>query len=149
MSDGTQKPVSNVWIVLGIAAIIGMILALSVGGAFGCKAYKRYQKRTDAHNNAKVAQINLIQYDALIEQEKRKAEIKHQGAIGQRLANEEIARRLTPLFVQYEMIEALKEVARSGRNNSVVYIPAGANGVPLVSVTNQPQVYGGEATEGE
>jgi hypothetical protein len=129
---------------VGLALLIAFI---AVGGAFGCKAYKRYQKRADANNNAHVARINLIQYDALIEAEKRKAEIKHQNAIGQREANQEVAGRLTPLFVQYEMIAVLKEIAASGRNNTVIYIPSGANGVPLVSTTNSPQVYGGESQE--
>lgn len=134
---------------LFIIAVLLLVTFFAVGGATGCKSWKRYQKRSDAHNNAKVAQINLIQYDALIEAEKRKAEIKHQQAIGQRKANDEIAQRLTPLFVQYEMIEALKSVATSGRNNTIVYIPAGANGVPLVSVSDQPQVYGGDTQQPE
>lgn len=56
----------------------------------------------------------------------------------------EIAKKLTPLFVQFEMIEALKAIAESGHNNTVVYIPTGANGVPLVSLSDKPQVFEGE-----
>lgn len=142
-----NKPSRLGWVALGLSVLL--LAAVAIGGASGCKAWNRYQKRADATNNAAVAKINLIQYDALIEQEKRRAEIKHQNAIGQRKANEEVAARLTPLFVQYEMIQALQAIATSGRNNSVVYIPSGANGVPLVSTTNQTQVYGGESEVGK
>jgi hypothetical protein len=133
------------WTVASIGIIV-MVVFLFVATMAVYKPFARYQHRADATNNAKVAQINLKQYDALIEAEKRKAEIKHQNAIGQRKANEEVALKLTPLFVQYEMIEALKAVATSGTNNALVYIPTGANGVPLVSVTGQPQVYGGASS---
>lgn len=132
------------WVVaVALAAVLA--LGLLVGGAAGCKAFNRYQKRADAKNSVEVTQI-LIQkaaQDILVAQKQN--EVKHQRAIGQRKANQEIASRLTPLFVQFEMIEALKAIAASGRNNSVVYIPSGANGVPLVSVSGQPQIYGGDA----
>jgi len=54
---------------------------------------------------------------------------------------------LTPLYVQFEMTEVLKEVAKSGENNSIVYIPTGTNGVPLISAANQPQVDSGQTPE--
>lgn len=123
-----------------LTAIVGIVLivGLSVGAAFGCKAYTRYQKRADAENAVKVTAIATKNALQRVEVAKIENELKHQQAIGQRKANEEIATKLTPLFVQYEMIEALKE-----SNSSVIYIPAGANGVPLVSVTGKPQVLGG------
>ncbi len=31
------------------------------------------------------------------------------------------------------MVDALKQIAKSGKNSSVVYLPSGANGIPLVS----------------
>jgi hypothetical protein len=68
-------------------------------------------------------------------------ELKHQQAIGQRKANVEIASRLTPLFVQYEALQAMIEASRNG-SATIIYYPVGANGVPLVSVTGQPQVLG-------
>jgi hypothetical protein len=42
--------------------------------------------------------------------------------------------------VQFEMVQALQAIAASGSNNSVVYIPAGANGIPLVSTANPTRV---------
>ncbi len=71
---------------------------------------------------------------------KQKAEIRKQDAIGVRNAQDEIAKTLTPLYVQFEMVEALKDIAHSGNNSSVVYIPSGANGIPLVSTTDPDSV---------
>ena len=53
---------------------------------------------------------------------------------------DEIAKTLTPLYVQFEMTDALKQIAKSGKNNSVVYLPSGANGIPLVATVNPNQV---------
>lgn len=126
--------------------ILGIVVAgFIVGGAFGCKAFNRYQARADAENRVKVSAVEIRNQEQRIQIEKQKAEIKHQQAIGQRKANEEVAKKLTPLFVQFEMIEALKAFGQTGQNNTVIYIPSGANGVPLVSTTNQPQVFGGES----
>ena len=36
---------------------------------------------------------------------------------------------------QFEMTEALKQIAMSGSNNSTVFIPAGPSGIPLVGNT--------------
>jgi hypothetical protein len=43
-----------------------------------------------------------------------------------------IARGLTPSYLQYEAIQAQKAVATSGRNNTLIYLPSGSGGVPLV-----------------
>lgn len=126
-----------------IVSLIVVGIGIFVAAMFLFPAYGRYQSRANAENNVKVSAIEIRNQEQRITVEKQKAEIKHQNAIGQRLANQEIAARLTPLFVQYEMIEALKAIAVSGQNNSVVYIPSGANGVPLVSLSNKPQVFEG------
>jgi type II secretory pathway pseudopilin PulG len=124
---------------LGTVVLAIVLIAALFGLGFACKAYNRYQRRADAHNQIQVTkqQLKVAQQQKLI---------KKTIAEGQKLANEQIAKRLTPLFVQYEMIQALEDIAQSGRNNSVVFIPSGANGIPLVSVSNQPQVYGGQLT---
>jgi len=134
------------WVVVGTLATVAAF-TLFFGLWTVTKEFKRYQKRADAENNVKVSAIQIRNQEQRVRIAKQQAQIKHEIAIGQRLANQEIAARLTPLFVQYEMIESLREIARSGKNNSVVYIPAGANGVPLVSVSGQPQVFGGQAEE--
>lgn len=142
-NESTMKPASIVLLVLVGVLVIAGFVALP----FGCKSYNRYQKRMDAKNKVKVTAIqiqNMKQKSLVTKQQiqltKQLAEIRHQQSIGIRKAQDEIAKTLTPLYVQFEMTEALKEIARSGQNNSVVYIPAGASGVPLVATTNPDQV---------
>jgi hypothetical protein len=51
-------------------------------------------------------------------------------------AQKEISRTLTGHYLQHEAIQAQKAVATSGRNNTLIYVPSGSNGVPL---TQDPQ----------
>ena len=73
------------------------------------------------------AQIEATQADA----DKRFAE-----AVGIRRAQNEISSTLTAHYLQYEAIQAQKAVATSGRNNTLIYVPSGPDGVPL---TQDPQ----------
>lgn len=125
-----------------IAVIVGIILALAlcVGAVSGCKEWIRYQKRADARNGVKISAIEIRNQAQRVQIAKQKAEIRRQDAIGIREAQDQIAKTLTPLYVQFEMVEALKAIATSGSNNSVVYIPSGANGIPLVSTTSPNEV---------
>lgn len=119
-----------------IAAVLGA-LALLVGLIIGCwtlfATVGRWQDRQDAHNEVSVSGIEIQNQEQRIQVAKQKAEIRLQDAIGVREAQDEIAKTLTPLYVQFEMIDALRQIAASGKNNSVIFIPSGANGVPLVS----------------
>lgn len=119
--------------VVAVVVAIGLVLALIVGAYVGFKAVGRAQARSDAKNRVKISTIEIRNQGQRIEIAKQKAEIRKQDAIGVREAQDEIAKTLTPLYVQFEMVEALKSIALSGKNNSVVYIPAGANGIPLIS----------------
>lgn len=139
---------------LAVLALISLVLLVGIimGAIAGFKAFGRYQSTADANNRAKVAQIkanNDVKVTAIqiknqeqrVEVAKQQAQIRFENAKGVREAQDEIAKTLTPLYVQFEMTEALKEIAKSGKNSSVVYIPSGANGVPLVSgVNGQPSV---------
>lgn len=141
------------------AAVIGILfvtLVLVVGGIIGliagAKAFGRHQAMSDAHNRANIALVkarNNVQVTKIeisnqaqrVQVAQQQAEIRLENAKGVREAQDEISKTLTPLYVQFEMIQALEDIAKSGKNSSVVYIPAGANGVPLVSgVGNQPAV---------
>jgi hypothetical protein len=127
-----------------------MVLAVALGlciivvGLFGLvallKTFNRYQARADANNRVKVSAIEIRNQAQRVKIAKQHAEIRYQNSIGIREAQDEIAKTLTPLYVQFEMVEALKAIAASGQNNSVVYIPSGANGIPLVSTTNPNEV---------
>jgi hypothetical protein len=120
-------------------AVLGLV-AVIVGMMFGLKAYGRYQKRADANNDVKVSAIQIRNQAQRVQIAKQHAQIRFQNSIGIREAQDEIARTLTPLYVQFEMTEALKQIASSGKNNTVVFLPSGAGGIPLVSTLDPTKV---------
>lgn len=130
-------------------AAVGLItfLAVIMGAVAGFNAFGRSQDMADAHNKANIAlvhannnvtvsEIQIRNQQQRVKIAQQQAQIRLENAKGVREAQDEISKTLTPLYVQFEMVEALKEIAKSGKNSSVVYIPSGANGIPLVSGTN-------------
>lgn len=134
-----------------VAVAVVAFIAVIVGGVAGIKGFSRYQAMSDAknqaqialvkaHNNVQVTEIEIQNQNQRIQVTKQQAQIRYQEAVGLREAQDEVAKTLTPLYVQFEYAKALEEIAKSGKNNSVVYIPTGNGGVPLVSgVAGQPQ----------
>jgi len=129
MSDGLVASALLAFVALVIAALL-------VGLGFGCKAYQRYQKRADANNNVKVSAIQIRNQEQRVKIAKQQAQIRYQKAIGIKRAQDEIQKTLTPLYVKFEMIEALNHIASSGRNNTVIYIPTDPNGMAAVPTYN-------------
>ena len=130
-------------IVGGLVTLV-LIVGLFMGAIAGFKSFGRHQAVAEANNKAHVAriaaanetQVNELRISAQAQKVKiaqQEAQIRYEQAKGVREAQDEISRTLTPLYVQFEMVDALKEIANSGKNNTVVYIPSGANGIPLVS----------------
>lgn len=122
--------------VAGIAALsiaaLGVLVAIIIGLIVTFGAVGRYNARANANNHVKVSTVEIQNQEQLIQVEKNKAEIRRQEAIGIRESQEEIAKTLTPLYVQFEMTQVLMEIAHSGNNNSVVYLPVGPSGIPIV-----------------
>jgi len=134
-------------VVASLLAIILFFFSLSVGfGAYGrwSKVQEAKNKaqtaRIDAANQAQVNQLLINSADQQIQIHQKQAQIRLADAVGIREAQDEVSKTLTPLYVQFEMVDALKTIAESGKNNTVVYIPTGANGIPLISNTDQTQV---------
>lgn len=121
---------------VGIILTVALTFAAIKGVYVTFKGIHRTQIRADANNAVKVSAIEIKNQAQRVEIAKQKAEIRLQDAIGVREAQDEIAKTLTPLYVQFEMTDALKAIAASGRNNSVVFIPAGASGIPMVYDTS-------------
>jgi hypothetical protein len=121
-----------------VAVVVGsvVVLAVLIGLVFGLFTVKRQFSRSqalkDAKNSVRISSIEIQNQKQRVEIAKQKAEIRLQDAIGVRESQDEIAKTLTPLYVQFEMVEALKQIAQTGHNNSVVFLPSGANGIPLV-----------------
>lgn len=135
MSYSNQEPVKPAEVFGWIAAVV-IALALLFGAIFGIfiikRGFSRDQALKDAKNSVRISEIEIKNQEQRVEIAKQKAEIRLQDAIGVRESQDEIAKTLTPLYVQFEMVEALKQIAASGNNSSVVFLPAGANGIPLV-----------------
>lgn len=139
--DIDQKRVFK-WILIILSTFV-LFVALIVAGIWGFRAFGRSQDLADAHNNAEVArisaeneqhvnQLRIAAQEQKVKIAQQDAEIRKTNAIGIKAAQDEIAKTLTPLYVQFEMTEALKEIATSGKNNTVIYIPTGENGIPIV-----------------
>lgn len=151
LTNRTNGPSPIRLAVYGFVALIALVVVI-LGAIAGFKAFGRYQATADAKNRASVAQIkanNDVKVTAIqirnqeqrVKVAEQQAEIRLKNAQGVRKAQDEIAKTLTPLYVQFEYAEALKEIAKSGKNSSVVYIPSGEGGVPLVSgLPGQPSV---------
>lgn len=133
-----SSPLSAKNIVLSVVAFI-VLVTLCVGGAAGCKEYGRYQKRADAVNKTKIVkqEIKTMQQRAQVihaqeEVTRATANQRFIEATGIRKAQDEIQATLTDRYLQHEAIQAQKAIATSGRNNSIIYVPSGSNGTPLV-----------------
>lgn len=133
-----------------ITTLIGLFLlvALIFASSAGCSSYNRYQSRANtkntvvnskvkANNQVQLNKIEIAQQEQRVKIEQQKAQIRFEKSKGIREAQDEIAKTLTPLYVQFEMTEALKEIALSGKNSSVIYIPTGADGLPITAVAKR------------
>lgn len=134
-----NKPSPLTMVVYGIVGLV-LVVVLFFGLLAAGKSFNRYQARADANNHVKVSNIEIRNQEQRVQIAKQQAEIRLQNSIGIRKAQDEIAKTLTPLYVQFEMVQALQAIASSGKNNTVVYIPSGANGIPLVSTTSPTEV---------
>lgn len=113
-----------------------LVLALLFGIPAGCshvRDYQRTQARKDAINRVKINATKIKFYQQQEGIEKKKADIRVIHAVGIRKAQDEIQATLTPLYVQFEMVQALRDIAASGKNNSVVFVPtSGSGGLPII-----------------
>lgn len=116
-----------------LIAIIAFFVLLSAG----LRAYGRYQKRADAHNDVSVTHIKIQQAQqqaqinrAQIAATAAEAQKRYVQSVGVRRAQDEIQSTLTPLYVQWEAVQAQLAMAHS-ENHTMIWAPAGTNGTPL------------------
>jgi hypothetical protein len=127
-----------IYVAVGIVAFV-LIAVLAAGG---CKAYNRYQARQDAENAVKITHINIDRAQqqaqinrAQIAATQAEAQKRYVQSVGIRRAQDEISRTLTPLYIQWEAIQAQLAMAHS-ENHTMIWAPSGANGAPLVFPQN-------------
>jgi hypothetical protein len=141
-SDSAKEPGTVTKIVAwSVGILIGVVVTVGagIGLSAAVQAYHRAEQRANAENRVQLTRIDIrtAEQQALVARAgvataKANAESQYQEAIGVRRAQAVIARGLTPQYLQYEAIQAQKAVATSGRNNTLIYLPSGNGGVPLV-----------------
>lgn len=122
--------------VLGLLFIGVLVIGAILGVMFGFPAFSRYQARQDAENQVAINTIVIQQQEQNIQVEKQKAQIRVVDAQGIAQAQKIIAESLTDSYLQYLAIDAQKAMA-NGANHTEIYIPSGANGIPLVKAIGQ------------
>lgn len=121
---------------ISLIAVAVIVAVLIIGGlAWGLPNYNRYQVRADAQNQVAVNAIIIQQQEQNIQVEKQKAQIRVVDAQGIAEAQHIIAASLTDSYLQYLAIDAQKAMA-NGTNHTEIYIPTGADGIPLVRTVN-------------
>lgn len=137
------------WVMTGLGAIVAFVLVLIVIAA-GFQAFSRYQSRAnrnqnrhqalfDEQNQTRINAIKISQTQQLVKVADQTARIRVANAVGLRDAQDEIAKTLTPLYIQFEAIQAQLAMAK-GHNHTVIWLPSGPNGVPTVSTVDPSQV---------
>jgi hypothetical protein len=135
------RSVATRFVLWGSAAVLTLVVVVGVciGLSAGVRAYGRAEKRADANNDVTLTHIAISRARqqalitrAQIEATQADADKRFAEAVGIRRAQNEISSTLTAHYLQYEAIQAQKAVATSGRNNTLIYVPSGPNGVPLI-----------------
>lgn len=141
-SSSSDREVSPVKAVIALALALALVVAFGVGGVAGCKSFNRSQARADANNRVKITHINIrnAQQQAEVVHAQNaavqaRAEQRLIEAKGIRHAQDEISATLTDRYLQHEAIKAQLAMANSPAH-SVIYVPSGNNGVPLVRDTS-------------
>jgi hypothetical protein len=140
-NDEYEYDIKRILKVIGVGLLALLLsIALLLAIVAGWKSFNRHQKLADANNRVKVTKIEIrnaqqqakvvAAKDAIVQAQADQRFIK---ATGIKKAQDEIAKTLTPLYVQFEAIEAQKNIATSGKNNTVIYVPAGTNGTPIIA----------------
>jgi hypothetical protein len=115
---------------------IAVFVALMFGFHAGYKSYHRYQRVQDAKNREKIVQMETKAVAQEVELERQKALIRVEEANGISQAQNIIAGTLTPEYLTYLSIQAQMDFANSN-NDTIIYIPVGENGIPLIRDTSQ------------
>ena len=134
---------------LVVAAVV--IIGVGIGLSVALRTVSRAEQRADANNRVALTRIAIRRANeqvrvayAQVGAAQADAQARYTEAVGIRRAEDLIATgKLTNPYLQYLAIEAQRAVATSGRNNTLIYLPSGNGGVPLVQSVNHPTATAG------
>ena len=131
-----------------IALICVVILVVLCGtiaaGMAGCPKYRVWQQglagKADLNKQEYAKQIMVEQAKAELESAKLLAAAEVERAKGIAESMKVISGQLkdNTEYLQYWAIQAQIKMATDGKNHSTVYIPSGANGIPLIKMVDIP-----------
>jgi hypothetical protein len=143
MNETRESAVTGVIVTAAIVLALAVFAAGTVGILSGYKAWHRAQQRADANNRVRVTAINIrtAQQQAKVvaandDRVRALADQRLIAARGIRNAQDEIQSTLTPLYVQFEAVQAQLAMAKS-QNHTIIYVPAGTNGTPVITENGQ------------
>jgi hypothetical protein len=116
---------------LEMIALCAVVVGVIAGGAFGIPTFMRYQELQGEQNQVLVNEIRIKQQEQLIKVEQQKAQIRVEESKGIAESQQIINSSLTSNYLQYMAIKAQEKMAGSP-NHTQIYIPTGANGIPMV-----------------
>ena len=115
-----------------IGFMVAVVLVFAIG--FANRSYSRYQRVQDAKNQQRVVEMQIKSTAQQVEVEKQKAAIRIEEAKGISESQRIIDESLTENYLTYLAIQAQMNLANSD-NDTVIYIPVGNNGIPLIRDT--------------
>lgn len=140
MSNTAKDWLAGLGISAGFVALLVGTALLVVLGVKGCNNFNRGQARAEARNHVQITHIEIQKADeeaqinhAQIKAQEAEAEKRIVEAKGIATAQNIIQKTLTPEYIQFEAIKAQERIATSGSNNTVIYVPSGTNGTPLIT----------------
>lgn len=120
-----------------VVVVMGLVVLLGAGFGFAAlaKGFHRAQRLADERNQTQINDIMISQQAQLVKVHQQQAQIRIVDAEGLAKSQQIINGTLTPAYLQYEAIQA-QEKEVQGQNHTIIYIPTGNNGVPLVQTIN-------------
>lgn len=134
MEQSTKK-LFVLWSLLGVGLAV-VVVSLLFGLVALAKGFGRSQRLADERNQTQVNDIQIAQTQQLVKVQQQKAQIQIEEAKGIAESQSIIKSSLTPLYIQYLAIQAQKEQVQ-GQNHTIIYVPSGQNGIPLVNTVPQ------------
>lgn len=128
-------------VAVGLLVLAVLIFGLIFGGygiaSFG-RNFGRNQRLADERNQTTINDIKIAQTAQLVKVAEQQKQIQIVQAQGIAASQKIINGTLTPAYLQWEAIQAQKAEV-SGPNHTIIYVPSGDNGVPLVQTINPQQ----------